>query len=983
MSGGKPRGISLVEAVVAVAFFSIIAAALINLVSGTYLGTKSIFTHQRALNYAEEGLEAAKSIRNQAWNNLASGSYGLSANNGHWQFSGSDELLDNFYTRKIIIKDVYRDGSGNIVLPTAPGANLDLHTKKIISSVSWPAPAGAANQINLPFFVSSWQTKNFIQTDWRGGPSQTIWSDPAKFFSDDGNIDYSGSGEIKLRQVSPGGGNASYSWHFDNPADYNYDSNKIEVVGSQAQLINQTKVYSGQTTNSDFSYDTFGWSFFPWDVGSGEVTPLGNWGNLNGNPGGFAKIVIPADARGDTVGGYWQQAINISQASPDNVTCIFDRRVTNFTAPNGAVRSFRFYVFFDSSPGTPVMGQEIWRSVNFSASNNWASKTINCTNKVVAAGTYYYKIAVYIQVNNNPSGPVGPVVGGYDNAQVSWTKTVTGYPTDSPSINPIIPFNSNSVSAWTGFSEVATKNNGEIYYQLSSDDGTNWYYWSGSSWTLAGSANYNTATQINSNISSFPAATKKIMFKAFLASTGQQISLDEVAVSYKIVPSAASSWGNKFLINALDSSINLDSTAKKESFRFTAQQTKSVSALKIYVNSLFSSPTYRFGLQADDGNGNPSGTYLGYGDLKPFSAGWQTINLNPNISFIKGQTYHLVVSWQSDTIDSSHYINLRASSPLNNLIPYDQIFDPQANVLLSDNNGSSWQIMSLQPIYHLTYSDNTYEGNPFDSVNSATLYENYFYGQYLTFSEEIKFSEVSFYIRKIGNQPADNLNLTITNLTDNIQILSATLARKQDVGDSYTWFTYNFPQEITFAKNKNYRIYLFSPKSNSNSYYLAGVASTTNQAVLKETTFLGLNSYLQYSFNGGTSWLTLDNSDINFFFGQSGLSYAPQGELISSAFNAGNPAAFDFISWQEIIPTPATDILVQLSTAPAVGGLPGAWGPWLGPTGATSYYQAGQESLIPLVNNHNDNQFVRYKVILKSDGSDTPILQEIKINYTP
>tara|TARA_Y100000310_G_scaffold341374_2_gene440311 strand:- start:5103 stop:5270 length:168 start_codon:yes stop_codon:yes gene_type:complete len=55
----------------------------------------------------------------------------------------------------------------------------------------------------------------------------------------------------------------------------------------------------------------------------------------------------------------------------------------------------------------------------------------------------------------------------------------------------------------------------------------------------------------------------------------------------------------------------------------------------------------------------------------------------------------------------------------------------------------------------------------------------------------------------------------------------------------------------------------------------------------------------------------------------------------------------------------------------------------MGPTGAGSFYDDGAEILIPLTNGHNDDQWLKYKLFLSGDGLDTPIFQEIKINYTP
>jgi type II secretory pathway pseudopilin PulG len=979
--GGE--GLSLIEVIIAVALFSLVAAALFNLLAGSYIGLKSFSSSQGALFYAQEGAEAARSIRNQGWNNLTAGSYGLTLTGNRWQFSGSQELLDNFYTRQIIIEDIYRDNLGNLVPPVSPGAILDLHTKKIIFLVSWPVPGGVTRQINLPFFVSSWQTKSWIQTDWQAGSGQLIWNNPAQFFSDDGNIDYSDAGEIKLKETTTG--LVSKTWHFDSASDYDFDPQKIEVVSSYAQLKPQIQTLTGQSVNSGFTFDTSGWSFYTWDVGSGEVTPRGNWRATGGNPSGFAEIEIPANARGDEVGGYWQQAVNVDQANLDQVSCNFDWQVTNFIAPSGAVRNFRFYVFLDSSPGLPVIGQEIWRSANQTGVTNWQSQLVDCRSRITSPGTYYFKIAVFLRVRSTTGGPVGPISGGYDNAKVSWTKNVVSYPNDKPAVNPMISFSSPAIAGWTAFNEVAIKNSGEIYYQLSNNDGANWYYWNNTSWVLASPTDYNTVSVINANINSFPAVNKKINFKAFLSSSGaEQVQLDSATISYQVPVLGNLFWGNRFLVTVLDSSFRLTSGNRRQNLRFTAQKTKSVNLVRVYVDLLNNPPTYRFGLQADNGSGRPSGTYLAYGDLRPTLSGWQTITLNQPLNLIKGQTYHLVVSWQSGQIGPNRYIALRQTSPLNNLIPYDQTPDPQANVLTSTTGGSNWQTANLQPLYQLTFQDNDSEGNPYENLGELPIYHNFFQGQNLTLTEDKEFSEISFYVRRFGSlRPLDDLYFAIDNLTDNLLVTSGILAARSAVGTTYAWQTYQFPERINLEQNKTYRLYLSSPGSGANRYYLILAPVTVGQEYFKIITFLGKSSFGEQSSDSGASWQVAEERDLNFYFGLIRPTYVPQGELISSAFNTSVPAAFDFLSWQETTPSANTDIWVQLATAPDNGGIPGIWGPWQGLTGSSSYYQSGEESLIPLTNNHNDNQFARYKIILRSDSTATPVFQEIKINYTP
>jgi len=112
----------------------------------------------------------------------------------------------------------------------------------------------------------------------------------------------------------------------------------------------------------------------------------------------------------------------------------------------------------------------------------------------------------------------------------SWTSV---YSSTAETIRNTNSYNPSQIGFWGGFTETATKNGGEIYYQLSSDDGVTWKYWNGSIWATSTLAtNYNLATVVNTNIATFATSSKKIMFKAFLLGNGtQQVKLDQVQIN--------------------------------------------------------------------------------------------------------------------------------------------------------------------------------------------------------------------------------------------------------------------------------------------------------------------------------------------------------------------------------------------------------------------------------------------------------------------
>ncbi len=191
-------GFSLVELILAVALFGLFAPALLGLLMNSYGSDFQAQEKDRANLYAQEGLEAVWSIRRQAWNLLENGDHGLTNFNDYWQFSGSSNLLDNKYIRIVTIADACRNINGNLIDCAAPGATIDLQTKKVTVKVTYTAITGVNNEVTLASYLTTWQSKDWLQTDWVGGFGQTIWSDATKYDSDDGNINSSIAGQISL-----------------------------------------------------------------------------------------------------------------------------------------------------------------------------------------------------------------------------------------------------------------------------------------------------------------------------------------------------------------------------------------------------------------------------------------------------------------------------------------------------------------------------------------------------------------------------------------------------------------------------------------------------------------------------------------------------------------------------------------------------------------------------------------------------------------
>ena len=153
MSGLRKNspGFGIIELVIASA---IISGSLFSLMSVFSLSNRlagEASNKIRANFIAEEGLEAARILRDAGWNHniaplLNSETYYLDFDTAtlSWDIVTTDPgFIGGKYSRKIKVQDVSRDSFADIV---ASGGTVDLESKKIIVEVSWFERGGTKTQ---------------------------------------------------------------------------------------------------------------------------------------------------------------------------------------------------------------------------------------------------------------------------------------------------------------------------------------------------------------------------------------------------------------------------------------------------------------------------------------------------------------------------------------------------------------------------------------------------------------------------------------------------------------------------------------------------------------------------------------------------------------------------------------------------------------------------------------------------------------------
>lgn len=152
-------GFGIIEIIVAMGIFIIIAVTAVSTISQGFSTVRLGDNETDATIYAQEGIEAVRSIKNQAWSNLTNGNHGASSGGGFWAFSGTSDTKGS-YTRQITVADTYRDTSNNIQLSGCAN-QLDLNTKKVTSAVNWNFTAVRANSVSLESYFSYWKKTAF------------------------------------------------------------------------------------------------------------------------------------------------------------------------------------------------------------------------------------------------------------------------------------------------------------------------------------------------------------------------------------------------------------------------------------------------------------------------------------------------------------------------------------------------------------------------------------------------------------------------------------------------------------------------------------------------------------------------------------------------------------------------------------------------------------------------------------------------------
>lgn len=608
----------------------------------------------------------------------------------------------------------------------------------------------------------------------------------------------------------------------------------------------------------------------------------------------------------------------------------------------------------------------------------------------------------------------------------SWTPSYTDM---IPNIRNFNSYSPNQISYWSGFAEIANKNGGEIYYQLSNDDGVSWKYWDGSIWATSTLAtDYNTSTIISANIGTFTTSTKKIMFKAFLSSNGtQQVKLDQVQIDcsrtndwdFSIPASYSYNTSTIRVTSSLAQLVNLNgggfcsgtATACNTFGNQTACTNQGGCSWQVGGSGATTNPNFTTTLSPwargswgkaptmsrSTTGGHPTGyakiqfpntksvTSGGYFQQKfttTKAASIATLNLDWIVTQYTGAAQNLTLYAFVDKVAGAPTIGGvgQVWSSGNRTSTSGWAGSGSINIAGKITGAGTYYLKIAAFVKYTSGGVNRSYAVGFDNVQLNWTYPNICSGtpkacnilgtssSCLTQGGCSWNSGTSYATTSPGISPTVFLSVPTTTFS------------------KWTHFI------ETANKNGGQIFYQLSNNSGSNWQYWNGSAWATagagnyNTATVINTnipsfsTSTGKLMFKAFLTSNGVQLVQLDNVQV-WWQETTGVSnYATLGSVISSAFNLSDSSPVSVIFWrQNTSACTNCAVKLQVRTAPNNAGVPGTWSAWYGPSGAGDYFTDYHGQIIPQALNWN--QWVQYQAWLSGDGNSTPILNEVTVYY--
>lgn len=995
------KGQSLIEVVIAMAVFSVIAGAIMSVTLGSLNGLIQGGEETEARAFAEEGMEAVRSVRDHAWNVLTISPAQVGVSGSVWTLSrAASELIGNKFTRIITLTNVCRDGTDTIAV--CPATYTDPHTKLVTVNVRWAPRSGATNSVEQTGFISNWDSRDWTQTDWHGGSGQAIFSDVTRYGSDDGGIDTRTNGQVTLAEAAEGvwAASAGAGMLDTTAADFNagtYSSTTASGSGTSASVVLTQAVdwsLHTDTGNQRWNDSTCITASDCWMVGD-----AGALAHYNGTS--WVVSAMPSSANVHAVfaisssnvwavgsvgsiwhynGTTWSLDVDTGNEEWNDVACATasDCWVVGNTGALAHYDGARWVVSAIPSSANVraihvISATDIWAvgasgSIWHDDGSAWSLYT--------STGSEQWNDVACTSSNECWAVGNAGAVATYDG--VRWTRSTVP---SSANINGMFALSRSDIWAVGASGHVWNYNGTSWSLHTDTGNGEDWQsVWmtsAGMGWMGDASGQlfhytnrYKTSGTFQSRIfdSGANATTWDIASWTELIPSGGDITVAVRAGNTATPDGSWSAWSGE-VTDPLGSAISAVGRYAQYRLTLTRPTDEATTPELADITMFYNTPTNAH-LNAVDMVSANSGWIVGNGGviMRYDGTRWTTVP-SPVVSDLLDIA--MVSATDGWAVGASGKMVRYDGSRWNE---YTDTGNQTWNAVDMLTATDGWAVGNAGELAHW---DGSAWNNTITSPTSIALHDVHMASSTSAWAVGADGSrEILFYD---GTSWSMHTNMPGSEAVRSVFFSSATDGWA--VGDSGQVMRYD-------GANWN-----DTQDTGADAWRDGACAGTDDCWIVGDNGSIG-------RWNGAATWSTaipsptrrplngidMVSRDNGWAVGANGTIlhftrdaiYLRSGSFVSSAFPMSRSAPIQVVEWDETNP-PGTNIQLQIRAAPDVRGSPGVWTSWYGANGVDTYFTTARGALVP--EELNGNQWVQYRTELRGDGTHTPVLQAIRVNY--
>lgn len=309
------------------------------------------------------------------------------------------------------------------------------------------------------------------------------------------------------------------------------------------------------------------------------------------------------------------------------------------------------------------------------------------------------------------------------------------------------------------------------------------------------------------------------------------------------------------------------------SVRFTSKYSGEVTNVVTYFQQDGSAnPKLEVGLQADDGNGNPMGSWISddsFGVLTNNRDGFAATELQNPALLEEGKIYHLVVKIPASTSAPGTEQTPLSRIPMivyNTNMPYLPLNENKTDILWPDSaintlyfNGKVWREENHWPLFAIKFDDGRSLGQPYSVAAPWIIHGPRHVGQTIIPSDTYLLEKFAFVVNSKGGSQ-DKLYYQVRN-AENEVLAAGIFAENGTLGTNKKWVEASLVTPVVLKESQLYRIALFSPNTaEANSYQVYGHEFSYDV----DLGYGGTIQMLAASYSSGRNWERWEDADSIF-----------------------------------------------------------------------------------------------------------------------